>query len=103
MVLYHYLGYAERSQSVRAGHCFGGVRKIPNRDANPWKAVALVGMISADLAVSVLVGVWAGNWLDRKFGSAPLFLILGLFLGLGAGILLVLRAIKQFNGDDADG
>ena len=31
---------------------------------------------------SILGGILAGLWLDGKFSSKPLFMILGLFLGL---------------------
>jgi F0F1-type ATP synthase assembly protein I len=39
--------------------------------------------IPFQLAISILAGVYAGQWLDKKLGSAPWLLILGLFLGAG--------------------
>lgn len=39
------------------------------------------------LAVSVALGVGAGYWLDRRFGSSPIFLLVGGTLGIAlAGI-----------------
>ena len=39
--------------------------------------------IGLQFAVSILGGVYAGQWLDRKLGSAPWLLIVGVFLGAG--------------------
>ncbi len=36
-------------------------------------------------ALSVLLFLGVGAWLDRKFGSSPWLLIIGAFLGGGAG------------------
>lgn len=37
------------------------------------------------LALSVLLFLGAGAWLDRKIGTSPWFLIIGAFVGAGAG------------------
>ena len=41
------------------------------------------GAIPFQLAISLLVGVFGGEWLDKKLGSAPWLLIAGVFLGAG--------------------
>lgn len=63
----------------------------------------LVTAIGIDLAICVLAGVWAGRWLDERMGSDPLFLIIGIFLGLAVGILVIIRLIKPFTEDRNDG
>ena len=45
------------------------------------------------LALSVLIGVVAGRWGDNQLGTSPLFLLLGLFIGIAAGFLTVYRAV----------
>lgn len=57
--------------------------------------------------VSVLIGYWAGRWLDEKFDQAPWFSIAGIFLGMTASIydMVVLtrktvRAINEENSVD---
>ena len=35
--------------------------------------------------VSIILFVYAGNWLDRRFSTSPLFLLGGLFVG-GGGV-----------------
>ncbi len=68
------------------------------RPRNPYKAMALMSAISAQLVGSILIGLFIGKWLDAELGTLPLFLILGLFLGLGTGIYSMLQLIKKFNG-----
>jgi len=38
------------------------------------------------LVVAAGLGGLAGWWLDEKVGLSPVFLVLGIFLGFGAGI-----------------
>ena len=45
------------------------------------------------LALSLLIGVVAGRWGDSKLGTSPLFLLLGLLIGITAGLLTVYRAV----------
>ena len=68
---------------------------MSNPNENPWRAVALVSAIGIDLAICVIAGVWLGRWLDGYFDTNPLFLILGIFLGLGIGILFKIKIIKK--------
>ena len=39
--------------------------------------------IPFQLAFSIIAGVYAGQWLDRKLGSVPWFLLVGVLLGTG--------------------
>ena len=41
------------------------------------------GAVPFQLAFSLLAGVYGGEWLDKKLGSAPWLLITGVFLGAG--------------------
>ena len=46
----------------------------------------------------VIVCLVAGIWLDRKFGTSPLFLFIGLFLGFGTGVYSVYRQVMEQSG-----
>ncbi len=72
------------------------------RDFNrhPFKAMALYSAILSQLVGSVLVGIFGGRWLDSIWGTKPLFLIIGLLLGLTAGILAMLKSVQQFFSGD---
>jgi ATP synthase protein I len=67
---------------------------------HPFRAMALMSTILSQLAGSTLFGVFLGRWIDRKLGSEPLFLVVGLLIGLTAGIYAMLRTVRQyFSGD----
>jgi F0F1-type ATP synthase assembly protein I len=51
----------------------------PPGEVSPW-ALAGLGM---QFFMAILVFLYAGTWLDRRFGTAPLFLLGGVFLGGG--------------------
>ena len=58
--------------------------------------LALFSEIGAVLLVTTLVGVLAGDWLDRQLGTLPIFAMVGLLVGLAAGALAVKRLIDRF-------
>jgi len=49
--------------------------------------------IGLQFAVSILVFLYAGQWLDRKFGTSPIFLMLGVFVGAGAAFYSMYRKL----------
>jgi len=50
------------------------------------------------MAVSVLLCLLGGNWLDQRWGTSPLFLILGVFLGGGAGFYNLVKLLTRAEG-----
>jgi ATP synthase protein I len=62
-----------------------------------WKGVGRYGTVGLELALSVLVGLFAGQWLDKKLGAHGILTLLGLGYGLLAGGRAVWRALKQAN------
>lgn len=57
---------------------------------------ALFSEIGLVLLVTVLAGVLAGYWLDQRLGTLPIFVLVGLGIGLTAGALAVWRMISRF-------
>ena len=37
----------------------------------------------------IVVGLFGGRWLDQQFGTGPLFLMLGLLLGLASSVYIL--------------
>lgn len=61
----------------------------------PFRAMALMSAILSQLAGSVLIGVFGGRLVDRYLGTSPVFLIVGLLLGLSAGVYGVYLTLKD--------
>jgi ATP synthase protein I len=72
---------------------------MKQHNRRPLKAMALMSAISTQLVGSILFGIFAGRWLDTKFETEPLFLVIGLLLGLAAGVYAMLRLIQHFSGE----
>jgi F0F1-type ATP synthase assembly protein I len=65
-------------------------------------AMRLVGM-GWYIAITILLGVLGGNWVDQQLGTAPVFLLLGLGLGLAAsfyGLFKMLLPLLSSSKDE---
>ena len=58
--------------------------------------------LGLQFAISILLFLYAGQWLDRKLGSAPLFLILGVFLGAGAAFYNMYKKLMAAQREDEE-
>jgi F0F1-type ATP synthase assembly protein I len=56
--------------------------------------------IGLQFAVSIVLFVFAGQWLDRRMGTGPLFLILGAFVGAGGAFYSMYRKLMAFQKSD---
>ena len=53
------------------------------------RAAALAAEFGFTVVGSMLGGVWLGLYLDGRFGTTPLFFLLGLVAGLGVSFYLI--------------
>ena len=53
--------------------------------------------------ITILLCIYAGRWLDGKFGTAPWLLVAGAVLGTAAGFFVMFRVLRSANGDDRGG
>jgi F0F1-type ATP synthase assembly protein I len=49
------------------------------------------------LAVTVLAGLGGGYWLDSRFGTRPVFLLLGAALGVGAALYHFFKVVAALD------
>jgi ATP synthase protein I len=61
----------------------------------PWRYAGL----GIQLAVTILVGVLAGRWLDRKVGTDGIFTIVGALLGFGGTLYSLVRDLGTTDKD----
>lgn len=70
-------------------------RKTTDRS---WRGLALITQISLTFLSSVLISLYLGYTMDNYLKTTPLFFVLFLLLGIGAGFLGVYRLVKTFYG-----
>lgn len=49
--------------------------------------------LGLQFAIAILLFLMIGEWLDRKFGTDPLFLYVGVFTGAGAAFYAMYRGL----------
>jgi F0F1-type ATP synthase assembly protein I len=76
--------------------------KQPESGNNPWRAISLVSLIGVDLVVCVLAGFFLGRYVSDLTGGFPLWIAVGVLLGLAVGIVSIVYILKQFT-EDSDG
>ncbi len=54
--------------------------------------------VSITFALTVVLGILGGRWLDGRLNSAPLFTLVGLLAGIGLGGFWAYLRIKQESG-----
>lgn len=47
--------------------------------------------LGTQLAVTIVLGVLGGIWLDGRWGTSPIFSVVGSVLGIGLGMGVVIR------------
>lgn len=59
-----------------------------------------VGAVGIELAVSTVIGLLGGRWLDQKLDTEPYLALVGLLLGVIAGFRSLIRTAKQASRSD---
>jgi len=57
--------------------------------------------LGVQLAVSLLVFVFAGQWADKKLGTGGILTILAAFLGFGGTMYWLIRTLNRKDGGGA--
>ena len=66
------------------------------------KAAASFSTVGLELAISILLGYLAGDWLDGQLGTAPWLTLTMMGVGIGAGFMSLHRAMKRLMRADEE-
>lgn len=69
---------------------------------NRWVAAFRLTGVGFFIAACILSGTFAGLWLDGKLDTKPLFILVGLFIGLGMAAFGVYQMIRPLMNDRRD-
>lgn len=56
--------------------------------------------LGVQLAVSLLVFVWLGQWLDRRFATGGILTVIFAFLGFGGTMYWLVRSLRPKDGGE---
>jgi ATP synthase protein I len=68
------------------------------------RLLGLVGQVGVATVVFILIGLFAGRWIDGRLGTSPTFTLFFIFLGMGVGLWSVYRLTMwalQAGGDES--
>ncbi|MBI5367176.1 MAG: AtpZ/AtpI family protein [Planctomycetes bacterium] len=63
-------------------------------DLRTWAGIGSIGPV---LAAGVLFGYFVGDWLDRRFGTQPWCMVVGLLLGSAGGFVEVFAILQKYS------
>ncbi len=63
------------------------------------QALALTTTIGIELAITVSLGYFGGQYLDQKMATGPWFMLAGVLTGLAVGIVGVYKTLQGFLGE----
>lgn len=61
--------------------------------AKDWAGLVLVGQLGLTVAIPILLGIGVGLFIDSKLRSSPIATLIGLLLGLAAGVYGAYRLV----------
>ncbi len=73
--------------------------KVENNQKAPETKAELIAFASdVGIAIAVPLALFAfgGRWIDRQYGTTPLFLIIGLLLSLVSTGIIIWKKVKNF-------
>jgi F0F1-type ATP synthase assembly protein I len=71
--------------------------KTPDPEKRGTGGMRYAGL-GVQLAVSLLVFVWIGQWADRKLGTGGLVTVVAAFLGFGGTMYWLIRSLSRKDG-----
>jgi len=78
-----------RPDTVKPGETVGQQHNNSSERTTLLKAMSVAGACGLGSAVSVSIGVVGGQFVDDRLRTSPWALLLGLFLGIAAGLYTV--------------
>jgi ATP synthase protein I len=72
----------------------GGDREVGHLQ-HRLKDLGTYGTVGLEFGLSVLVGLFGGQWLDRKFHTDPWLTFIGMGFGTAAGVRTLWRAAEK--------
>ena len=73
---------------------------MPDRRYSQIRQLGLLASIPALLVIAPLIGLFGGQWVEKKFHLSPWGTIVGLVLGFGAAVRETRAIIRRSQAED---
>jgi F0F1-type ATP synthase assembly protein I len=67
-----------------------------------YQNLALISQIGISMILPIFLCLWFGQWLDKKIGTSPLFLIVFLVLGIMSAFRNLFKMTKKQTKNDEE-
>ncbi len=64
---------------------------------NYTRVILAYSTIGIQLAVTLLLFLFIGHWLDGRYGSSPWFILLGTVIGMGVGFYNLMKSLSELD------
>jgi F0F1-type ATP synthase assembly protein I len=68
-----------------------------------WRIAGTTGAVGIEIAAAIAIGYLLGNYLDRKLGTTPWLMYLGILAGIGAAIKALVRVTREYRKSEGGG
>ena len=69
--------------------------KMKKDRGSTFRELGYFASLGMSVALSIFIGLGIGLWLDKKFGTDPILMFVGLAFGIAAGFSNIIRAGKK--------
>ena len=77
-----------------------GPKRVGLVDGSGGNAATSMAGVGLQFAGAILLFLWLGSWLDRRLGTAPWLMALGVFTGAGASFYSIYRKLMATQRED---
>lgn len=71
---------------------------VTPRPQGYWRTVGEIGSLGLSFVLALVLGTWAGVWIDQRFGWSPWATLTGFLFGFAAAVLNVVRITRRAFG-----
>jgi ATP synthase protein I len=61
-----------------------------------WRVAGTTGAVGIEVAAAIAIGYFVGRYLDRKLGTQPWIMYVGILAGIGAAIKALVRVTREY-------
>jgi ATP synthase protein I len=68
---------------------------LPDEERRAEKSGAGMAGVGLQFSITVILCAFVGNWIDKRYGSAPWGVVIGGAIGFAAGLYALIKAAKR--------